>query len=191
MVDWIRFVSDTWRSYQKNQLDAIRLYADPRQRITTNMMGWHDGFDHYIVSKDLDFASWDDPLRGLDPVANGAMHDLTRGFKQQNFWVMETTAGPFTNSGRMLPPGEMRAAMWHDIGHGADAVSYWQWRDALNGWEQNHGSIVDVDGEPDPIYTEIAKVGEEMEKAGPVLQGTTVESKVAILHSYDSRWTLN
>jgi beta-galactosidase len=85
----------------------------------------------------------------------------------------------------------MRATIWHDIGHGADAVSYWQWRDDLNGQEQNHGAIVDVDGEPDPIYTEIAQVGWEMEKAGPALQGTSVESKIAILHSYDSSWTLN
>jgi beta-galactosidase len=30
-----------------------------------------------------------------------------------------------------------------------------------------------------------------MEKAGPAFQGTSVKSKIAILHSYDSRWTLN
>lgn len=195
MLDWKRFVSDTWRSYQRNQIETIRSYADPRQRITTNMMGWFDGFDHYVVSRDLDLAAWDDPISQghLDPIRNGATHDLTRGFKKRNFWVMETTAGPTTwnNGGTMVDKGEMRATIWHDIGHGADAVSYWQWRDDLNGQEQNHGAIVDVDGEPDPIYTEIAQVGREMEKAGPALQGTRVESKVAILHSYDSRWTLN
>jgi beta-galactosidase len=195
MLDWKRFISDTWHSYQQNQIEVIRRYADRRQRITTNMMGWFDGFDHYVVSRDLDFAAWDDPIsRGyLDPIRNGAAHDLTRGFKNQNFWVMETTAGPTTwnNGGTIVDKGAMRATIWHDIGHGADAVSYWQWRDDLNGQEQNHGAIVDVDGEPDPIYTEIAQVGWEMEKAGPALQGTSVESKIAILHSYDSRWTLN
>jgi beta-galactosidase len=195
MLDWKRFVSEAWRSYQKNQIEAIRRYADLNQRITTNLMGWYDGFDHYLVAKDLDFAAWDDPISQghLDPVRNGATHDLTRGFKKQNFWVMETTAGPTTwnNGGTIVDKGEMRAAIWHDIGHGADAVSYWQWRDGLNGQEQNHGAIVDVDGEPDPIYAEIAKTGREMEKAAPALQGTTVESRIAILHSYDSRWTLN
>jgi beta-galactosidase len=49
---------------------------------------------------------------------------------------------------------------------------------------------VDVDGEPDPIYAEISQTGREMEKAAPALQGTTIEARVAILHSYDSRWTL-
>ena len=195
MLDWKRFVSDTWRSYQRNQIDAIHRYADPGQHITNNMMGWFDGFDHSVVARDLDFAAWDDPISQghLDPIRNGATHDLTRGFKNQNFWVMETTAGPTTwnNGGTIVDKGEMRATIWHDIGHGADAVSYWQWRDGLNGQEQNHGAIVDVDGEPDPIYAEIAQTGREMEKAGPVLQGTTLESSVAILHSYDSRWTLN
>ena len=59
MLEWKRFVSDTYRSYQKNQIDAIHQYADPRQWITHNFMGWFDGFDHYTVSADLDMASWD------------------------------------------------------------------------------------------------------------------------------------
>jgi hypothetical protein len=29
----------------------------------------------------------------VDPVHNDLAHDLTRGFKQQNFWVMETQLG--------------------------------------------------------------------------------------------------
>src|SRR5438270_521521 len=39
LLNWKQFVSETWRSYQRNQLDAIRAHADPRQKITTNMMG--------------------------------------------------------------------------------------------------------------------------------------------------------
>lgn len=195
MLDWKHFVSDTWRSYQKNQIDALRKYANPRQKITTNMMGWFDGYDHYVVSQDLDIASWDDPqvFGHVNPIRNGAAHDLTRGFKHQNIWVMETTAGPRggMNASGMLDKGEMRAAMWHDIGHGADVVSYWQWRDALNGQEQNHGAIVDVDGLPDPIYPEMAQLGAEFDKAASVLAGTKIESQVAILQSYDSRWVIN
>src|SRR2546427_91423 len=92
LLSWKRFVSDTWRSYQKNQLEVIRANSDPRQFITTNMMGWFDGYDHYTVSQDLDLASWDDYVgQGqLDPYRNGAAHDLTRGFLRKNFWVMET-----------------------------------------------------------------------------------------------------
>ncbi len=194
LLSWKRFVSDTWRSYQKNQLDAIRANSE-HQFITTNMMGFFDGYDHYTVSQDLDLASWDDYVgQGqLDPVRNGMAHDLTRGFLRKNFWVMETQPGfvnwaPINNS---LDKGEVRAMAWHDIGHGADAVSYWQWRSALNGQEEYHGTLVGADGTPVPLYSEVAQLGAEFAKAGPALAGTSVKSDVAILHSYDSRWAIN
>lgn len=195
LLNWMRFVSDTWRDYQRNQLDAIRANAEPRQFITTNMMGWFDGYDHYTVSQDLDLAAWDDYVGEghLDPVRNGAAHDLTRGFKRKNFWVMETQPGAvnWAAINNFLDKGEVRAMAWHDIGHGADAVSYWQWRSALNGQEQYHGVLVGPDGTPVPLYNEIAQLGKEFEKAGPVLAGTSVRSEVAILHSFESRWAIN
>jgi beta-galactosidase len=195
LLGWRRFVSDTWRSYQKNQLDVIRANADARQFITTNLMGWFDRFDHYVVTQDLDLASWDDYVGHghLDPAKNGATHDLTRGFKRKNFWVMETQPG-FVNwhdVNNSLDKGEVRAMAWHAIGHGADAVSYWQWRSALNGQEQYHGVLVGADGTPVPLYAEVQQVGVEFAKAGSVLAGTAPKSEVAILHSYDSRWAIN
>jgi beta-galactosidase len=80
---------------------------------------------------------------------------------------------------------------WHDIGHGADAVSYWQWRSDLNGQEEYHGVLVGADGTPVPLYGEVAQLGKEFAKAGPALKGTSVVSQVAILQSYDSRWAIN
>jgi beta-galactosidase len=194
LLSWKRFVSDTWRSYQKNQLDVIRANSDPRQFITTNMMGFFDAYDHYDVAQDLTFPAWDDYVgQGhLNPVSNGAAHDLTRGFLRKNFWVMETQPG-FVNwayDNNSLDKGEVRAMAWHDVGHGADAVSYWQWRSALNGNEEYHGTLLGPDGTPVPLYPEIAQLGEEFAKAGPVLTGTMVHSDVAILHSYDSRWAV-
>ena len=194
LLSWMRFVSDTWRSYQKNQLDVLRANSDAQKFITTNTMGWFDGYDHYTVEQDLDLAAWDDYVGEghLDPVRNGATHDLTRGFKQKNFWVIETQPGSvnWADINNSLDKGEVRAMAWHDVGHGADAVSYWQWRSALNGQEQYHGTLVGSDGAPVPLYSEVAQVGKEFEKAGPALAGTSVKSEVAILHSYDSRWAI-
>ena len=194
LLSWMRFVSDTWRSYQKNQLDAIRANSDSRQFITTNTMGWFDGYDHYTVEQDLDLAAWDDYVgQGhLDAAKNGAADDLSRGFKRKNFWIMETQPGsvnwaPINNS---LDQGEVRAMAWHNVGHGADTISYWQWRSALNGQEEYHGTLVGADGTPVPLYAEVQQLGAEFVKAGPVLAGTTPQSEVAILHSYDSRWTI-
>ncbi len=195
LLSWKRFVSDTWRSYQKNQLDAIRENAAPRQFITTNMMGWFQGYDHYVVAQDLDLAAWDDYVGEghVDPYKNGSADDLTRGFKQKNFWIMETQPGqvnwaPINNS---LNKGETRALAWENIGHGADAVSYWQWRSDLNGQEEYHGTLVGTDGTPVPLYPEVAQLGRDFAKAGPVLAGTSPRSEVAILHTYPSVWAID
>jgi beta-galactosidase len=195
-LDSKRFITDSLREFQRIQIDAIRKYADPRQKITTNLMGWYDLFDHYQIARDLDVVAWDNPqVQGAYfPTENGAVNDLMRGLKTgANYWVMETTAGPRGggNASAMLRKGEMRAAIWEYIGHGADLVSYWQWRDALNGGEANHGALVDVDGTPDPIYDEYAQIGAEFEKAGPTLAGTSAHAQVALLHSYPSRWAMN
>ena len=194
LLNWKEFVSDTWRSYQRNQIDAIRAHADPRQKITTNMMGWFDAFAHYTVAQDLDFASWDNYVGSghLNPVSTGAAHDLTRGFLRRNFWVMETQPGWVNWSGNnnVLDKGEVRAMAWNDIGHGADAVAFWQWRSALNGQEQYHGVLVGADGTPVPVYDEAKLIGAEFEKAAPALAGTTVDSQVAILQDYESRWSI-
>jgi beta-galactosidase len=195
LLNWKEFVSDTWRSYQKNQLDALRAHIEPRQKITTNMMGWFNGYDAYTVAQDLDFASWDDYVGEgqLDPVSNGAIHDLNRGFLHKNFWVMETQPG-FVNwapVNNILNKGEIRAMAWNDVAHGAEAVEYWQWRSALNGQEQYHGTLVGADGTPVPLYDEVKQLGAEFEKAGPVLAGTSVDSQVAVLQDYDSRWAID
>jgi beta-galactosidase len=195
LLEWRHFVSDTWKSYSQNQIDAIRPHADPRQFITTNTMGWFDGFDEYIVHSNLDMAAWDDYISDTryNYIGNGAAHDLTRGYKRKNFWVMETEPA-FVNwrdTNNPLEKGEVRDMAWQAIGHGSDAVEYWQWRSALNGQEQYHGVLVGADGKPVPVYDEVRQIGEEFEKAGPALAGTTPHSQVAVLNSYDSRWAIN
>ncbi len=197
LLDYKRFVSDQWRDFQRNQLKAIRAHSAPWQFITTNLggLGWADRFDRYEISQDLDLISWDDYVgQGhLDPYRNGATHDLVRGWKRRNFWVMEMQPGavdwaPVSNS---LDRGETRAMVWEAIGHGADAVAFWQWRSALNGQEQYHGTLVGPDGEPEPLYQEILQVGKEFAKAAAALENTTPVSEVAILHDYDSRWAID
>ncbi|UKE69188.1 beta-galactosidase [Xanthomonas cerealis pv. cerealis] len=194
LLEWKRFVSDTWADYSRNQIAAIRPHADPRQFITTNTMGWFAGFDAYTVHDVLDIAAWDDYVAGerYDWVDNAARHDLTRGYKQRNYWVMETQPG-FVNwraTNVALRKGQVRAMAWQAVAHGADAVSYWQWRAAPNGQEEYHGTLVGADGEPVPVYAEIQQVGAEFAKAGAALAGTTPHADVALINDFDSRWAL-
>lgn len=197
MLDYLRFVTDEWLGYQQNQLEVIRRYADPRQFVTTNLggLGWADRFNRRMISAPLDFISWDDYVGEghLDPVRNGATDDLVRGWKGENFWVMEAQPAfvnwaPICNA---LAPGETRDLVWEDIGHGADTVAFWQWRSDLGGQEQEHGTLVGPDGEPVPFYWEAKATAAEMARAAPYVIGTSPVSQVAILHDYDSRWAID
>ena len=194
MLEWKRFVSQEWDEYQRNQIDVIRKHADPRQFITGNLMGFFDGFDHYQITAPLTFASWDDYVGSghVDPAYNGLAHDLTRGFKRQNFWVMETQPGavnwaPLNN---FLNRGEARAMAWQAIGHGADDVNYWQWRSALNDQEEIHGVLVGPDGTPVPFYDEVSQTAHEFAQVESSFRDTIPVSQVALLYSYDSHWAI-
>lgn len=197
MLELKRFITSQWRGFHKNQIDAIRAVVGGKQFVTINFggLGWANRFDRYEMNRDLDVTSWDEyvGMGHLKPYRAGATHDLVRGWKRQNFWVMETQPGfvnwaPVSN---MLWPGETRALAWQAIGHGADAVLYWQWRNALNGQETMHGSVVGPDGKPLPIYAEIQQIGREFARATPALAETTPVAPVAILQDYPSRWAVD
>jgi beta-galactosidase len=197
LLDHKHFVTATWRSFQQNQIDTLRPLITSSQFITTNIggLGWSDNWDHYAITAPLDLSSWDDYVgQGhLNVARNAMLNDFVRGWKRQNFWVMETEPGsvnwaPINNA---LYPGETRALAWQAIGHGADAILYWQWRDALNGQEQYHGDIAGPGGSPLPIYAEIAHLGHDLDLTRATLAGTTPHASIALLYTYDSRWAID
>jgi len=195
LLDFRRFVTDTWASYVENQVAAIRAHADPRQFITTNTTHWGDPFNQYVVSRELDMAAWDEYVpdghyRWLD---EAVQHDLVRGYKNEDFWVMETQPAfvDWWSVNSALPPYAMRELAWQAVGHGADAVLYWQWRSALNGQEQYHGTLLGADGTPVPAYGVVREIAGDMARAAPAFAGTSPHSEVAMLQSYDSRWAID
>lgn len=194
MLEFKRFITDNNRKFQKLQVNLLRTHLPPEVWITHNFMGWYDGFDHYKMSEDLDLASWDYYVGTghHDSLTHGAIHDLTRGFKQRNFWVMETQPGNvnWSTINNSLNKGEGRAMAWQGVAHGADGILYWQWRSALGGQEQYHGTLVDQSGKPRPFYTEVQQLAKDFEKVSPLLVGSKISTRVAMLNSYESRWSI-
>jgi beta-galactosidase len=194
LLEFKRFITASYRAFQKLQVDVLRPRLHSAAWVTHNFMEWFDGFDHYELSADLDLASWDWYIGSgrHDHYRNGAAHDLVRGFKRKNFWLMETQPGnvnwaPVSN---MLRQGEARAMAWHAVGHGAEALLYWQWRSAPGGQEQYHGSLIDQSGQPRPFYEEASQIGREFRSISKLLEGSTIKARVAILNCYESRWSL-
>jgi beta-galactosidase len=190
---WFRYCSDLYAGFQQVQIDAIRRHAEPRQWITHNFHPY-DRLDRYPIAQPLDLVSWDAYVGGspLDPAANGSDVDRIRGLQGRNIWIMETQPGSVNWAPNNAPmePGAVRTMAWHMIGHGSDAVLYWQWRSALTNQEQYHGSVVAQDGSPRPIYDEIRQLGREFSRAGKALQDTTPHSEIAVIDAWADRWAI-
>jgi beta-galactosidase len=194
VLDARRFQSAVWSSYVNDQARAIRAAADSRQFVTTNTTMWEDAFNPYEVHASLDIAAWDEyvPDGRPDWTMLALHHDVVRGYKNRNFWVMEAQPGwvNWADHNGTLAPGDTRLLAWQAVAHGADAILYWQWRSALNGQEQYHGTLLGPDGKPMPIYDEIRRTATELAAAAPILSGTVPSTEIALLYSPDSRWAL-
>ncbi len=192
-LDYRRFASETTVAFQRDQVEIIRRLA-PHQFITHNFMGLHDSVDYYALAADLDFVSWDNYPGGAwhsdrDP---GMAHDVMRGIKQKNFWVMEEQSGipGWERMGPRPEPGQIRMWAWQAIAHGADAVVFFRWRSCRYGTEQFWHGILNHDGIPRRRYREIQAFAEEVARIGPLLDGTQPRNDVAILNSYEQNWAL-
>jgi beta-galactosidase len=194
MLEFKHFETESYCKFQGLQLETLHPHLRPGVWITHNFMGWYDGFDHYALARDLDMASWDWYVGSghHDYLTSGATHDLTRGFKRRNFWLIETQPGNVNWAllNNVLHKGEARAMAWHAVAHGADAILYWQWRSALGGQEQYHGTLVDQSGQPRPFYEEARQLGGDFKAVSELLSGSVVKARVAMLNCYDSRWSI-
>ncbi len=193
LLDYQRFASDSIVGYQKQQIDVIREYASAP--ITHNFMGHFADIDYYDLAADLDFVSWDNyPANqwGRSQAGSTSMaHDITRGTKAANYWVMEQLSGPcgWAVLGPTPAPGQIRLWTWQGIAHGADAIVYFRWRAARFGTEQYWYGVLDHDGTPRRRYDEIAGVGKELAALSSTLDGTGVPADVLLVRSFDNLWS--
>lgn len=190
-----QFITESYRRFQRLQLDILRPHLKPGVWTTHNFMGWYDVYDHYTLTEDLDLVSWDWYIgTGHHTyLTSGAIHDLTRGFKRQNFWLIETQPAMvnWSSINNPLNKGETRVMAWHAVAHGADGVLYWQWRSASGGQEQYHGSLLDQSGQPRPFYAEAQQLGRDFSAVSALLAGSVPVAEVCLLNCYPSRWAVH
>ncbi len=191
-LDWARFNSWLNVRFQHDQVRILRRTC-PKHFVTHNLMGLFKELDYYDLAKDLDFVSWDNyPVWGAPDMRYDASlaADLMRGIKGRNFWIMEQTAGPggWASIARNPRPGEIRAVAHQQVAHGADGMVWFRWRTCTAGREQYWHGLLGHDGKPGRRYREAARTASELKKLAPVLAGTTVDARVAIIYDYDSIW---
>lgn len=192
-LDFCRFSSDTWVKYQQMQIDIIRKYSD--KPITHNMMGHFSDIDYYKLGENLDIVSWDnypDNQWGNSEYEYVSMaHEIMRGVKDKNFWVMEEQSGPcgWDKFGGTPRPNQIRLWTYQAIAHGCEGMVYFRFKAALFGMEQYWFGILDHDGVPRRRYYEVQRTGEEIQRLANLLDGAENKTDVLIVKSYENVWS--
>ena len=84
--------------------------------------------------------------------------------------------------------GELaRDALTH-VGHGADAVCFFQWRQSRAGGERYHSAMVPHAGEDSRVFRDVAELGATLAELAPVTGSRRLPARVAILFDWESWW---
>lgn len=214
VLDYYRFSSDAYVSYEQLQISIIRSNAGERQIITTNFMSQYSDLDYHDLASALDFVSMSSYPTGHaesrsslympsstqpvfaydvgDPYLTSLGHTLMRGFKQHiPFWVMEQQCGNVNwgvyNTG--IRPGTVRLWTWHALASGAEAVLYFRWRAGLLAQEQYHSGLLHHDASPAVGYIDL----ETMKADQSLMSEIALEphqAQIAFVLDYDSLWAV-
>ncbi|MEO0398768.1 MAG: beta-galactosidase [Pseudomonadota bacterium] len=214
LLDFYRFSSDQVVSFNRLITDSLR-ERSPGRTITHNAMGFFYDFDAFALGDDLDFMGWDSyPLGFLDvapfsaddkarymrqghPDFAGFHHDLYRACGKGRWQVLEQQPGPVNWAHHNPAPLAGMPALWavEAAAHGADAVSYFRWRQAPFAQEQMHAGLLRPDGEDGPAFAEAAAAEEVFERLRSIVDpagkpaANPTSSDVALVFSYEAQWT--
>jgi beta-galactosidase len=197
-LDWARF--QQWRASQfiAWQANLIRQHARSDQFLSTNhaSLGRPDVNEVEmekplnVVSDDIYF-EWQDTYNGEPQALQG---DFARSVHHRNYVVAETNAQTQGwDATRQLPPydGQMYQDVFGHIASGANMVEYWHWHSIHGGQETYWKGVLSHDLEPNRLYAEVSKIGNDLKRVGPSLVDLRKTNEVAILYSADSSSALS
>ena len=179
------------------QVGIIRSLKRSDQFVTQNFdlewrgssYGIQPNVDHFAAARPFDIAGIDiyhptaDRLTGSEIAFGG---DEARSMKRGNYLVMETQAQSLSGRQELPYPGQLRLQAYSHLASGADMVEYWPWMSLPNAVETYWKGVLSHDGEPNPVYDEVSRVGNEWRRIGDHLVHLRVHNKVAIFFSNPS-----
>ncbi len=193
-LEYRRFMSESMLECFRLEYEEIKKEM-PEVPITTNLMGFYKPLDYQRWAESMDFISWDAyPAPGDTPAETALTHDLMRGIKnQQSFVLMEQTPS-VTNwqpYNKLKRPGQMRLLSYQAAAHGADAIQFFQIRRSVGACEKFHGAVIDHAGRDDTrVFREVEQLGAELQQlGGAFLEGYT-PARTAIYFDWENWWAL-
>lgn len=193
-LEYRRFMSESMQECFRLEYEEIKKMM-PNTPITTNLMKNYKWLDYQKWAKDMDFISWDSyPAPNDSPAEIAFQHDLMRGLKQQNSFVLMEQTPSVTNwlpYNKLKRPGEMRLLSYQAAAHGADAIQFFQIRRSIGGCEKYHGAVIDHAGREDTrVFREVEQLGQELDKLGNIFLEERTPAETAILFDWDNWWAV-
>ncbi|MEH1125386.1 beta-galactosidase [Micromonospora sp. CPCC 206061] len=194
ILDFHRFSSDELLDYYRDEVEVLRRHTTVP--ITTNFMvtAHIRNLDYWTWAPEVDVVANDHYLdhRLDEPTAELAFAaDLTRGLAGGRPWIlMEQSVGAVSWQPHNLAkaPGEMiRNSLTH-VARGADSVCFFQWRASAQGAEKFHSALVPHAGTDTEAWREVLRLSAILDRLDEVA-GTTVDTDVALLFSWQSWWS--
>jgi beta-galactosidase len=193
-LDYHRFTSNSMLEHFKAERDILRRHT-PDLPIVTNFMRFYKNNDYWAWAAEEDAAALDiypDPRESDAHVAAALNFDLMRSLRNGQPWmVMEQATGAVSqwsvNVSKL--PGKMRLGSYQAIAQGADAILFFQWRQARGGTERYHSGMVNHAGPDTRIFRDVTQLGNELKNLQG-LTGTRSTAKVAIVFDWDCWWAL-
>ena len=180
VAEWMRFQDETIISYIREQAETVRGYSDAP--IGTDMMPMLE-LSHEKMNAALDVVQINHYDRADELYRTLFLYDQMRPIKERPFWNTETQAGwngsAFSASGSR-PEGNCYVNTWLPVAKGGEMNLYWHWRAHPNGHEIGHGAVCSSSGRFYRVAEEIKRAAAEFRKCAAFLNGTRVESDIAI-----------
>jgi beta-galactosidase len=206
-----------WRDFQARQVtdfigwqaDIVREYARPGQFVTTCISYGRPAMDDDELTERLDVTAGNPYYVMQDALAlpdEDIAHpwattgvwalfqsaDRMYSSRSEPFLVTETNAlnigAPWDN--RPAYDGQWRQAAWALIARGARMVEYWHWHSLHFGAETYWGGVLPHSGQPGRTYEELARLGAELQAAGPLVAGLEPDADFTIVYSNASKWLM-
>ncbi|MBG6055441.1 beta-galactosidase [Salinibacterium sp. CAN_S4] len=193
-LDFERFSSEELLGYYREELAVIR--AASTAPVTTNFMvtAHIRTQDYWRWAPEVDLIANDhyvDYRLDRPEVELSFSADLTRGLAHGEPWMLMETA---TSAVSWQPhniakvPGELVRTVASHLARGADGICFFQWRASRQGAEKFHSALLPHAGTDSKIWRETLGLSAMLDRLAPV-SGTRVDARVAIMFSWESRWS--
>lgn len=191
-LDFRRYSSDQLLACYTELRDAI-LATGATQPITTNFMGFFALADYHSWAGEVDVIADDqypDPASPTSASDIALVQDLMRSLGGGRSWVlMEQSISAVNWRAHNLPKSPLRGRLdsLQAVARGADAICFFQWRQARSGAERFHSSLVPHAGADSDVFRGACRQGSDLQRLSAVT-GQRIDADVALLFDWPSWW---